>query len=278
MREKYENILLLSDMDGTLLNSQSKISQDNKEAITYFIEHGGQFGIATGRSPLNFVRYLDDIKINAPCILYNGGALYNYQTKEILEQQTLPTADLIDLIKYTLSELPQIMIQIYCPEMCYIISPENLADSKTVELHRPCQFVPLETIQEKPWIKILFSAQQAELKKLEKCIFDYNVQNKVNALFTSEIYLELMPLGASKGSMLEPLRREVGEGYKIFAVGDYTNDLEMVKAADIGIAVGNATRELKEAADYVCVNCDRNAIWDVIFGVINRELSKENLF
>ncbi|MEI8201182.1 MAG: HAD hydrolase family protein [Eubacteriales bacterium] len=75
--------ILLSDLDGTLLDSSSKVSVENQQAIKTFIAQGGHFGIATGRSQLNAVAFLDHVEINTPSILYNGCALYDFEAKKI---------------------------------------------------------------------------------------------------------------------------------------------------------------------------------------------------
>lgn len=66
---KYDNVLLLSDMDGTLLDSNSTVSVSNQRAIKDFIANGGKFGAATGRNQRNTLSFLKEVELNAPCIL-----------------------------------------------------------------------------------------------------------------------------------------------------------------------------------------------------------------
>jgi len=137
---KYEKIIMLSDLDGTLLDSNSKVSVENQQAIKAFIAQGGHFGIATGRSQLNAVAFLDHVEINTPCILYNGCALYDFEAKKFLALYKLPNKELEKYLRYCLKEFENVVIQAYCPDMNYIISPEKSADPGIVSDHRPCVF------------------------------------------------------------------------------------------------------------------------------------------
>jgi hypothetical protein len=260
---EYNKILLLSDMDGTLLDSKSRVSKENQAAVKKFIEHGGRFGIATGRSQLNSVLFLDEIQVNAPCILYNGGALYDFAAKRFISMNELPKQGLVEFIKYCLKEYPKAAIQIYCPEMCYFVSEEERTGKDIVALHQPCRFCKIDRLMDRPWIKILISTEAKQLQAIHKAMADFGLE-KIDTVFSSEIYLEVLPFGVNKGSALTRLREYLGEDYIIYAVGDYNNDVEMLQAADIGIATGNALASLKEVADKITVCNDEHAIADII--------------
>lgn len=265
---KYSNIILLSDMDGTLLDSNSKISSKNIEAINDFTNNGGKFGIATGRSQLNSVHFLEEVIINSPCILYNGCALYDFSANEFLAMNLLPEKHLLNFIKHCLKNIQNVMVQIYSTDMCYFVSKEELADPIVVADHQPCQFIDIEDIVNKPWIKILFGGNESDLKLIEKSMAQLKISDKISSVYTSEIYLEIVPMGTSKGSMLKELRETVGDDYKIYAVGDYNNDIEMIQLADVGIATKNGLTCLKEVADYISTSNDENAIADIIYHIM----------
>ncbi len=266
--KKYSNVLLLSDMDGTLLNSQSIVSRENQEAIHYFIDNGGLFGIATGRSQRNSVLFLGDVKVNAPCILYNGCGIFDFETKQFLSIQELSKLKLLTFLKHCLSEFIEISIQVYCPEMCYFISPKSQVIPYIIEIHQPCEFCRIEEIIDLSWIKILFCGKPEELKKLNGKIDEYGLEKELHRVFSSELYLECLPFGVNKGSALTSIKKRMGDHYKIYAVGDYYNDIEMLQAADVGIATQNAISSLKKIADRITVNNDESAIADVIYNII----------
>lgn len=113
-------------------------------------------------------------------------------------------------------------------------------------------------------MKILFCGKPEVLKSMEREIQNFELGQSIHWVFSSAIYLEFLPAGVNKGSMLTELRKLMGNGYRIYAVGDYNNDMEMLKAADVGIAVENALPNLKNIADVITVSNNESAIAAII--------------
>lgn len=267
----YKDKVLLSDMDGTLLDSNGNVSDENRKAINYFVEQGGRFGVATGRNQLNSLKYLDGININIPSILYNGGALYDYSNGEFLSYSELHKGKLIDVIMWCLQANPEVMIQIYGIHNCYIVSSIELANQEVLDEHRPYEFASIYDVIDEPWIKILlFSNDKKRLEMIGNKIEDEGLIDKISYVYSSEVFLELLPSGISKGNMLSEYRKVLGEESIIYAVGDYYNDLEMLKLADVGIATDNAPDDVKKVAHKVTISNDNSAIAHVIYSIIGK--------
>ena len=81
---KFNGVLLVSDFDDTLYGEDMRITRENVEALTYFTREGGTFTVATGRARPNFAPHASHIPINAPVILSNGSALYDFRTGEMI--------------------------------------------------------------------------------------------------------------------------------------------------------------------------------------------------
>ena len=81
---KFNGVLLVSDFDDTLYGEDMRITRENVEALTYFTREGGTFTVATGRARPNFAPHASHIPINAPVILSNGSALYDFRTEEMI--------------------------------------------------------------------------------------------------------------------------------------------------------------------------------------------------
>lgn len=265
---KYEGKILLSDIDGTLLNKEGVLSAKNREAIRYFVDEGGKFGIATGRSLTNALGLLEDIPINGYCILGNGGLLYDFKTRTYLEEYGLIKKETVCFLQRCLKERPKIGIQVYGRDMGYIVSQKEMANPQVVQDHFPIQFACLNDVVDINWIKILFFGTEEDIEWLEK-ESAYLEKNKIVDRVRSAItYYEFLPVNINKGTMLNKLRRYTNKHYTIYAVGDYYNDLEMIKQADVGIAMGNAPELVKSCADYICKDCDQSAIAEVINYII----------
>ena len=86
---KFDGLLLVSDFDDTLYDFQHRVPPRNIEAIRYWIQEGGRFTVATGRAHRTFAPYAHLAPINAPVVLSNGSAIYDFQREEMLVQTLL---------------------------------------------------------------------------------------------------------------------------------------------------------------------------------------------
>ena len=101
---KFNKVLLASDFDNTLVYTQGALergedippmSARNREAVEYFIQNGGYFSISTGRALPAFARYAKDLPCNAPCVIANGAAIYDFNKNCYVETAFLD-ADIYD--------------------------------------------------------------------------------------------------------------------------------------------------------------------------------------
>ena len=139
MIKSYENFLLASDMDGTLIGTDGRISEENRQALNEYTARGGRFAIATGRTPANAAPYLRGLPINSPSIFYNGAMLYDWQQKEILRTLALEEPLWRDYTARLLERFPAACIEVYTQEDCHIISdPKNDDPRLPHEHYRYC--------------------------------------------------------------------------------------------------------------------------------------------
>ncbi len=265
---KYSGTLLLSDLDGTLLDSSGIVSQNNKTAIREFTENGGLFGVATGRSHQNFRKFVEGVEINAPCILYNGCAIYDSGKDSFLDAVYLPVEKLKGWVEDCLRFHPEVMMHIYAPDSCHIISSEEKGNPVIFSDHQPAKYSDFKEVLDKPWLKVLAYGRHDELKDIEDRLLEMGLNDEIHHVYSSDVYLEILPKSATKGFMLERLRGILDRGIRIYAVGDYLNDLEMIASADVGIAMGNAAENVKDIADIITVSNDESAIAEIIRNII----------
>lgn len=263
---KYSGYLLLSDLDGTLFDGNCSVSAVNKEAIRHFVAEGGRFGISTGRTQDNAMRFLDGVEINTPCILYNGSALYDFGEKRFLKTSALVKTEAQVFVSYVLHNYPEINIQVYTEEGIYLVSPKKYIIASFLADHQPCSFAESKDLMNQNWLKVLMCCEDGEvLRWLRSDLDREGMLSSVHTVFSSDIYLEFLLNGVSKGSMLEHLRKILSEEHRIiYAIGDYNNDIELLQHADVGVAPANALPQVKEIADVVTVSNEEHAIAAVI--------------
>lgn len=262
-RKEFEHCILLTDLDGTLLNSKKEIGEKNKKAIQSFIQNGGRFGIATGRTLENVKTVLETITTNFPSIYLNGCVLYDNEKEIVVQKKTLNDSSLISLMKECMERWKDIMIEVYTEHTMYVITEENPSILKG---HRPYEKKRLEDIKG-DWLKVMFcSLEQEQLWKLEEYIKSVDRYSELQYVFSDSIYLEILPQNAGKGAMIPVLKQK---NYRndtdiIHAVGDYYNDISLLQNADYKIAVKNAVPKLQEMADYITCHNEDGIIEDIV--------------
>lgn len=260
-RLPYKGRLLVCDMDGTLLDSSSKISSENKEAILRFVEGGGLFTLATGR-PIEAVKpYLPDLPINVPAILYNGAMIYDLKSDAICWEDDLPSG-IINPASRVIEHFPGIGMQVCHGGRIYVVRRNDFTNAHMIREKFKPVFAELDDIPQ-PWIKILIAWEPEKLRDVEEFLNGFS--EPFRHVYSEPQFLEVLNKGVSKGNALRVLTNMLGlSNACVIAMGDNLNDVELIEEANIGIAVGNAHSSLKAAADMCCAHHDRNAVSEVI--------------
>ena len=266
----YESYMIISDLDGTIIPHGGCVSEANKRAIESFLAGGGHFGIATGRTPEAAAGYLDGVSITAPSIFFNGSMLYDWQAGKVFVTKLLTQAGAPDLwprfAALCLERFPKACIEVYTQEDCHIISNPRYDDPRLPHEHyRYCHsdLADLADVRKTPWLKFFVCADPADIRELEREAEVFGTAACSHHFYSEANYHEFVAKGVSKGSMLAEIRKMPAFSQtKIIALGDYLNDRELLEAADIGIASGNAHDELKALADFTgCRAEDDLIVW-----------------
>ncbi|HMM19294.1 MAG TPA: HAD-IIB family hydrolase [Selenomonadales bacterium] len=265
----YKDFILVTDIDGTLANSEHKVSERNKEAIACFVAGGGHFAVATGRTQKNVVPYIEGLAVNAPCILYNGGALFSWQEQRFLKTRPLAGADVALFLTWCIARFPQMCIQVFTREQLYVITDPANVDEHMVREKQEFAYAALEDIVEKTWIKVILCAEHDDLLAARDLLSSAGLDAKTNNFFSALTYLEIVDKRVSKGNMLGEFRNiEAFRGKTLVAAGDFHNDIEMLRIADWGIAPANAHDDVRKIADIIAVSNDDDLMHDIICRVM----------
>ena len=161
---RWEEILLLADMDGTLLGRDLRIPERNLAAIREFMARGGHFSIATGRSIQSGAPYYRQVQPNAPCILLNGVMLYDFRTETVLRVRALPEGAAQWALKLA-EEIPGCGLEAYTARDIFA-----LRDSPALQAHLVRERLPfrLRRAEEMggPCCKLLFAGEPEGVAQL----------------------------------------------------------------------------------------------------------------
>jgi Cof subfamily protein (haloacid dehalogenase superfamily) len=266
---KYKGYLIVSDLDGTLINSDQSISKENIDAIASFIEEGGLFAVATGRTELNVLPYIKHISVNCPSILYNGAIIYDTNSKDYVKSNFLNKTHLLEPLKEILKEHKNLCMQIFIPGKMFIVSDKHNIDPIVLREEQPYEIVGIDDIIHENWVKVMFADTNQVLKAVQQFLINRMSSGIIHSVFSSLTYLEIFAYDVSKGSALNNLIDITGvKREKTIAIGDYCNDIEMVKAAGLGIATANAHPLLKDIANIITVSNNEHAIHNLISKIL----------
>ena len=262
--KKFEGILICTDLDGTLLRDDKSISKKNLEKIEYFKSEGGYFTFITGRMPFFVKNIYDVIAPNAPFGCINGGGIFDHREMKYLWTTELPK-EAMELVRAVDEAVDGIGIQVNTFEKIYF-SRNNLA----MEHFRAATGMPnleghYDGVKE-PVAKIVFGDTREEAIMAIKRVLDTHPKtDKFDYIRSERTLYEILPKGINKGAVLPRFSEILGINPKrIVAVGDYNNDVAMIRDAGVGIAVANATDEAKAVADYITVSNEEDAIAKII--------------
>ena len=263
MEKKFEGFVLVSDMDGTLLNSKKEISKENLEAIDYFRKEGGKFTVATGRMVPAVEAYLKDMVLDLPAIIHNGAKIYDYNNKKVIVEHPIEE-DRKKLIIDIKRDYPKLGIEIFCDEIVYIYNKCELTKRYEQHKYNVVYNMP-EEIWNKNWVKILIVGEEEELDVLEK---NYRNYDNGNAFRSGAKFFDIVAKGITKGQALQELIKEYNlDKDKVIAVGDNMNDIEMLSVAKYGFFIKGGAKRAEEQAKLLAPSNDENPIKYIVEGI-----------
>jgi len=241
---KFEGVLIVSDIDGTLTNSNQELSDENKKAIEYFKSEGGLFTIATGRLTDYLQEKGFENLVNCPVIVLNGTAVYDFETEEFLYTNKFQD-DFLEVYNEILKFKNFEKI-----DFCFLNQTKNSLD---VDVNKTQDLCKIVTVTKKEQTAI-------DLRKILEDKF-----SKTHEVFrTWSTGVEVLPKGATKGNCVEFLRKYLKNVKTVVGIGDFENDMSLLDKSDVSFAPENAVEDLKQKAKYIVSHHNNNAIKDLI--------------
>ena len=265
--DRYDVLIL--DVDGTLVNSQKEITEVTRNAIIDAEERGKKVAIATGRAisgVRHIVREIALAEHGGYVIANNGTTVINCKTGEGIYNHTIAkefTPKVFDAAKEF-----GVGICVYHDQAKEIISGngtnvyiENDAKACNVTLRETNNFVREVNFAVNKYLLVGEPERMLEVEKQMKERFG----SQLNIFRSDPYYVEVLPKFVDKGTAVEKLMKHLDvRKEKVICIGDSYNDLPMLRKAGLGVAMGNAQEEVKEAADLVTAGNDEDGVAEVI--------------
>ncbi|MDY2725954.1 MAG: Cof-type HAD-IIB family hydrolase [Anaerostipes faecalis] len=270
--------VILMDVDGTLADSSKKITPETKTALLQAQDAGILLVLASGRTDNGLKYFADELNMkehHGLLICNNGATVVDYQTGEILFSQALS----VEEGKEVLEHLKKFDV---CPvvargEYMYV----NNVFNNTIERngkpwnvleyesrgnnYKLCEIDDLAKWCDFEISKILTYANPSYLQEnYEEMKAPFG--DRINSMFTAPYYYEFTAKGVDKSKAIRKAIEISGfTADEMIAFGDAQNDKTMIEYAGIGVAMGNATDELKAAADYITDDMDHDGIAKTLY-------------
>ena len=260
--------LFLTDLDGTLLRTDERISDYSSNIINQFIENGGLFSYATARSFVTASKVTGGLNITLPVICHNGVFIIEGTTKKLLLSNYFTSDDVSNIseILNAYSIYPIVFAEVngkerfsyidkfVTPAMKHFLN-SRIGDPRIREVSSSKEL----------YIGNVFNCACMDTEETLNPIYEILYTNRnYNCIYQKDIYsgtqwCEIYPVNASKANATIQLKTLL-ECDKIIVFGDGRNDISLFSIADEKYAVANAVPELKEVATAVIESNDNDGV------------------
>lgn len=262
----YEVLVL--DLDGTLTNSEKKISEPTRNGLLELQKAGKILVLASGR-PINGVIPIADrlnmSRYNGYMLSFNGGRITRCSTGETIYNRTLPHEVIRPIWEY-IRTIPGLNVISYSDTQ--IIS--GIHSNRYDEIESKSSIMQIVTANDFPSaitfpVNKMIISGEPELIAPVIAPLQEQYRNVLSIYLSEPFFLEIMPRHVDKARALQKLLKNLSlTADNMICCGDGYNDLSMIRYAGLGVAMGNAQAAVKDAADYITRTNDEDGILDVI--------------
>lgn len=256
--------LIAIDIDGTLLNSHHQLTDEVKAALKKAEEKGVKIVLCTGR-PLtgvqDLIEELDLFGENDYVVTYNGSLIQKTKTKEIVSKFELTYDDYLAID--TLARKLNVHLHTETADTMYTsnrdISRYTVLESYLVNM--PLKFRTQDEMNAELNILKMMMIDEPEILERIQPLIPAEFYEQYTIVKSAPYFLEFLNKKVNKGAAVKRLAEQLNiQPSEVMALGDNENDLPMIEYAGIGIAMANATENVKKAASFITTSNDEHGV------------------
>lgn len=261
--------LIVSDFDGTLIDDNQEIPQKVVDAINEYVTYGGIFAVCTGRMLSSILPRVRKLGLKGLVIANQGAVIADIESGEKIKNSGMPYESVYEICR-NIEEI-KYPINVYSDDYLYTDIPK---DNKYLQLYE--KIVGVESIfvdgKMSEFVlknKVVSQKVACLVEESERDGLFLELKRRLGDRFdvtcSAKVLVEVSAFGETKGEALKFLCRKLNVPIEnTVAAGDNLNDLSMVEAAGIGVAVANADVNLKSHANFISVSNNDGAIAQII--------------
>lgn len=256
--------MIVSDLDDTLLNSASALTERTVNALQRAMDRGVYVVLASGRMPRAMLNYAEQISVNAPIIAYNGAVTLDLADGHALSRFSVPKDAAIAVCERAAME--NLYIQAFI-NGAYYFEEENEYNRRygqSIGLIGTAVHQPLARFIDRDCEKLLLIG---DAERMTRAAIGFSDQfgGRLNCFISRPTYIECTGIEATKGNAVRALAETLSvKPEEIVAFGDAQNDLSMLFYAGRGYAVANARPEVLDAVKYRAPSNDKDGVAQTI--------------
>ncbi len=255
--------LIAIDIDDTLLNDELTVTEPTKQALAAAMNKGVTITLATGRMFASASQIAKQINLNVPIITYQGALVKTLLDEQIIYERYVPSEAARKLLAYATEH--KLHLQLFIDDRLYGMEDNDCikqySKERKIEYTIEPDFDRLVAMQLN---KMLIIEDPEQLEQIEPELKAL-IGDQVHITKSKANFLEIMHKEGTKGHALQFMAQHLGCTLEeTIAIGDAWNDHEMIEAAGLGVAMGNATEKLKQIADYITASNNNEGVKQVI--------------
>lgn len=271
MKTSYEALLL--DLDGTLLDSAGRIRPRTRESVLAAAEGGVRVMVATGRSLTSSLPVLAELGLDSRAVIFNGAAVWCPQEGRLVEERVLANQTVERALSFAAEH--DLLTVTMCASHKHASAPRNEVEREALRGLSGLEIVARKDLSTEYLVRVtLFSPDEDSARLCER--LERRIARPVHL---THFPLKLLPMHREspmavvdvhppcrgKAEALRVLEEHYGiDRSRVVAVGDASNDVEMLREAGLGVAMGDGMEEARRAADRVIGGADSDALADLV--------------
>ena len=260
--------IVFLDIDGTMLNSRHQVMPSTLNHLKKLHEEGIPIILCSERPPAGMETVAGQVGVHSPMVCYNGGLIFD-QNGGILRDVGLDIQTAMEFKRFASEHFPELVVSAYLYNIWMVEDPQLPVILREAEIS---QHTPLKGSLEQAAAsathvhKLLCMGEAVRIRALQNEIMQHFPQ--LIAIRSKPECLEILSSQSTKRSAVQMLLEQYAlDAEKAIAFGDSDADIELLKFCGLGVAMENAPKEVKNAADYVTASNDEEGVYIALNGL-----------